>query len=127
VAMFLLIAVAMGYLISTNAWVETQVQRSIGASYANSTLGRMSSLGGFASWTCIWPSAYFYSVSDYDKTYWHGLLFFVCSLLGGSVVSALINSRGLRYRLSPFAIIINPALTCLTYFMSVHQEALVRL
>lgn len=116
--MFLIIAVAMGYLISTNAWVENQVQRSIGASYASSTLGRLSSLGGFASWTCLFPAAYFYTVSDYDKTYWHGLLFFVCAFFGGSVVSGLINSRGLRYRVSPFTIILNPALACLAYFMS---------
>jgi hypothetical protein len=118
--MFLLIAVVMGYLISTNAWVETQVQRSISASYASSTLGRLSSLGGLASWPCLFPAAYFYCVSDYDKTYWHGLVFFICALFGGSVVSTLINSRGLRYRLSPFTIIVNPALVCLAYFMSVH-------
>jgi hypothetical protein len=117
--MFLAIAVVIGYLISTNAWVEMQVRSSTGAQYANETLGKLSSWGGWASWTCLFPAAYFYSVSDYDKTYWDALIFFFCALFGGSVVSALINSRGLRYRLSPFTIIINPVLACLVYFMSV--------
>lgn len=116
--MFLLIAVAMGYLSATNAWVETQVRSGVGASYASSALGRMSAFGGLASWACTIPAAYFYSVSNYDKNFWDGLIFCACTFLGGSVAATLVRSRRLRYWVSPFALVINPALACLAYVLS---------
>jgi hypothetical protein len=116
--MFFAIAVVMGYMSATNAWVETQVSQSIGAGYANPTLSRLSSFGGLASWACMLPAAYFYSVSDYDKNLWDGLIFCVVSFLGGSVTAVFVSSRRLRYLLSPTVLIVNPTLAFLTYWIS---------
>lgn len=116
--MFLAIAVVMGYMSATNAWVETQVRQSIGAGYANPALSRLSSFGGLASWACMIPAAYFYSVSDYDKGIWDGLIFGIVSLIGGSLIAVLISSRRLRYLLSPFALIVNPLLVLVSYLLS---------
>ena len=118
--MFLLIAITMGCLTASNAWVETQVRTDMCAVYANPTLGRLSSLGGLASWACVIPAAYFYSASDFDMNLWKGLLFCSCALLGGPVLTTLIMSRYLRYLVSPFVLFVNPALACLAYAMSTH-------
>lgn len=118
--MFLLIAIAMGCLTASNAWVETQVRRDMCAVYTNPTLGRLSSFGGFASWVCVIPAAYFYSVSDFEMNLWNGLLFCACALFGGPILTTLVMSRHLRYLMSPFVLFLNPALTCLAYTMSTH-------
>lgn len=116
--MYLVLALVMGYLTATNAWVETQVRQDIGAAYANPTLAKLSSFGGLASWFCIIPAAYFYSVSDFDTNFWDALLFCACAFIGGTLIATLIRSQSLRYLVSPFALIINPALVFLTYWMS---------
>lgn len=115
--MYLLIAVTMGYLSATNGWVESQVRQSIGAGYANPTLGRLSAFGGLTSWACILPAAYFYSMSDYDKNLWDALIF-ILSSFGGAMVAGLIKSRRLRYLLSPAVLLVNPTLTAVAYWIS---------
>lgn len=116
---FFAVALVMGYISATNAWVETQVRTNIAASYANSKLGILSSLGGLTSWICPIAAAYFYSDSTYDKTFWDGLLFILCVFFGGTVIAGLVKSRYVRYMISPFVLIINPVLTYLAYVISV--------
>jgi hypothetical protein len=118
IGMYLLIAVVMSYMSATNAWVETEVRKSVGASYANPTLARLSAFGGFASWACLIPAAYFYTVSDYEQTFWDGLIFCAVGLVGGAFIAAMVTSRRLRYLLSPLVLFVNPALTVLVYVMS---------
>lgn len=117
--MFLLIAVAMGYLNAVNGWVESQVRQSFGAGYVNPTLGRLSAFGGLTSWACVLPAAYFYSTSDFDRNFWDALIFILCSF-GGAMIAGLTKSRRLRYLLSPATLIVNPALTILAYWISTH-------
>jgi hypothetical protein len=116
--MFLLIALAMGYLSAVNGWVESQVRQSIGAGYFNPTLGRLSAFGGLTSWACILPAAYFYSTSGLDTNLWDSLIFVLCSF-GGAMIAGLTKSRRLRYLLSPTVLVINPILLVVAYWLSV--------
>lgn len=115
--LFITIALTMGYLVAINAWVENQVRSHIGASYANPTLGLLSSIGGLGSWACILPAAYFYATSDYDKNLWDGLIFVLCTF-GGAILAGLIKFRTLSYLISPFVLFANSTLAYVTYSMS---------
>lgn len=114
--MVYLIAVVMGYFIGTNHLVQRLSQSSIGAGYANPTLGLLSSLGGFGGWFCILPAAYFVG-ADYGSGFVNGL-FFVLASFGGALFAGFMQVPGANYLLSAMTLLVNLTLATLVYFLT---------
>jgi hypothetical protein len=111
----LVVAVAMGYLVSNNHLVEKQASGSIGASYAIQALALMSYLGAFGGWFCIIPAAIIVA-NAWDNSFLDAVYFVLAALAGAFIAGLPIVAMPIRYLLSPLTLPINIALVLVMYF-----------
>ena len=114
--MVYLIGALMGYFVGTNALVEKQAQRFVGFGYSNKTMGLFSRLGGFGGWFCIIPAAYFVG-SDYGNGFLEGF-YFVLAVMGGALISGILQIPGINYLLSAITLFVNIGLAIAVYSMT---------
>jgi len=112
---YLIVAVVMGFFVGNNHRVQSQVRGSIGAAYANPTLGLMSSLGSFAGWFTIIPAAVIVATARHYG-FWDGIFFVAAAFAGAFLAGFPFVGIGGRYILSVATLSVHIALVVFTYF-----------
>jgi hypothetical protein len=114
--MVYVVAVLMGFLVGINAIVERQIKAFAGCGYSNSTLGTLSTLGGFGGWFCAIPAAYFVG-SAWGNGIVDGVIFIV-AVFAGAFVSGFFRRSPLNYWLSALTLPANVALVFVVYTLT---------